>query len=86
MVYEADIRHPCKFEINRNLIGLMVEEYECDNMESDDDEETANHWEHRVERICIKVEALIWWALNHYNTITIPEAFLEAYEPYALRA
>ena len=77
MVFEADIRNPCKFEVNRNLIGLM---------DSDDDEETAEQWEHRVERICIKVEALIWWALNHYTKVTIPEAFLEAYEPYGLRA
>ena len=61
----------------------MVEERECDDM---DDEETADQWEHRVERICIKVEALVWWALNHYNNITISEAFSEAYEAYGVRA
>ena len=75
MVFSADVRNGFRFEINRNLVGMMV-----GDMEMDDDYEDSD-WDHRIERICIKMEAAAYYALSHYKMFRITDLFTEAYEP-----
>ena len=75
MVFSADVRNGCRFEINRQLIAMMVGDFEMDDDYEDDD------WQHRIERICIKMEAAAYYALSHYKKFTITSIFTEAYEP-----
>ena len=77
MVFSADVRNPCRFEINRNLVGMMVGDMEMD-YEDDDYEED---WDHRIQRICIKMEAAAYYALSHYKKFSLTDLFTEAYEP-----
>ena len=75
MVFSADVRNPFRFEINRNLVGMMVGDFEMD------DDYEDNDWDHRIQRICIKMEAAAYYALSHYKAFTIAGIFTEAYEP-----
>ena len=75
MVFSADVHNPCRFEINRNLVGMLV-----GDMEMDDDCEDSD-WDHRIERICIKIEAAAYYALSHYKKFSLTDLFTEAYEP-----
>ena len=75
MVFSADVRHACRFEINRNLVGMMVRDLEMDNAEEDSD------WDHRIERICIKMESAGYYALSHYKNFSLADLFTDAYEP-----
>ena len=75
MVFSADVRNPCRFEINRNLVGMLV-----GDMEMDDDHEDYD-WDHRIERISIKMEAAAYFALSHYKKFCITDLFMDAYEP-----